>query len=79
MKACVFCGERTEGGERFALCGTCREQVGALKANASYYIWYMRAVRRALFEAGRNEAVHSSLPSRHQSFTKGNIRTEIFY
>jgi hypothetical protein len=79
MKACMFCGKRTEGGERLVLCRQCREQIGALGANASYYIWYMRAVRRALFETGEKAAHDLSLPCRHQSFTKRNIRTEIFY
>ncbi len=79
MKACMFCGKQTRGGERFALCGECRGQVSALGAEASYYIWYMRAVRRALFEASRKAAGDSSLPIRHQSFTKRNNRTEIFY
>ena len=79
MKACMFCGKQTEGGERLVLCGECRRQIGALGANASYYIWYMHAVRRALFEAGETAADNASLPSRHQSFTKRNIRTEIFY
>ena len=79
MKECMFCGKRVEGGKRLALCGECRAQIGGLEANTSYYIWYMRAVRRALFETGIKRADDLSLPCRHQSFTKRNIRTEIFY
>ncbi len=81
MKACMFCGERTEGGKRFVLCGACRAQAGALGAGAAEYVWYVRAVKRALFEAetGEESSDCRSLPSRHQSFTKRNIRTEIFY
>lgn len=78
MKTCVFCGARTEAASGFALCGGCRAQVGGLRADARGYGWYMKAVKRALFEE-QSGSVGLSLPSRHQSFTDGNIRTEIFY
>ena len=54
MKSCSFCGRsaRTEAGGLF-LCPDCRAQLAALDPRSAGYMWYVRAVRRALFgEAG---------------------------
>jgi len=50
MGKCIFCRERTAARGCFALCEGCRRQAGGLSADAPEYMWYMRAVKRALFE-----------------------------
>ena len=50
MMNCPICGKKVPGGG-FALCSVCREQISALRPEDRRYLWYARAVRRALFGA----------------------------
>ena len=50
MMNCPICGKKVPGGG-FALCSICREQISALRPEDRRYLWYARAVRRALFGA----------------------------
>lgn len=49
MGKCSFCGEHATlraGGMR--LCPDCRDQLVQLSPESPAYLWYMRAVRRAM-------------------------------
>jgi len=50
MSACSFCGQaaKTQIGSLF-LCPDCRAQLTGLNPRSAGYIWYVNAVRRALF------------------------------
>ncbi len=48
MCRCVLCGEWVEHEGRFVLCGECRRQVCAMKAEDKRYWWFAGAVKRGM-------------------------------
>ena len=50
MSSCSFCGRPAEiHASSLRLCAECRRQIMNLSPESAAYIWYVRAVRRALF------------------------------
>ena len=48
MNQCSVCGRTAGSSSSFCLCARCRAQIASLAPDSLRYLWYMKAVKRAL-------------------------------